>query len=85
MKRVLTAALLTFSTAALAGPTAMKDAGTEQGADGRTFSKLEISCSNTSEPRTVVQFEGSKEWCLADNSYCSKKKIKAAKKACKQK
>ena len=84
MKRVLTAALLTFSAAALAGPTAMKDAGTEQGADGRSFSKVEVSCSKSSELRTVVQYEGSKEWCLSDESYCSKKKIKAAQKACKQ-
>lgn len=84
MKHLITALLLTTAaTTAFAGPKSLLNAGSGETADGRAFDKIEVSCSGTSDAKEIISFEGSRKWCLTDESYCSNK-MKAAKKACKQ-
>ena len=63
----------------------MKSAGTFTGDDGRSFEKLEVKCSGSKTLREIISFEGDKKWCLSDESFCNKSKIRTAKKACKKK
>ncbi|GAB3093129.1 hypothetical protein G8770_06135 [Aestuariicella hydrocarbonica] len=82
MKHLITVLLLTAATTAFAGPKSLKDAGSGETSDGRTFNKIEVACHGSSDAREIIQLEGSRKWCLSDESYCGKK-MRAAKKACK--
>ncbi|MGH1370482.1 MAG: hypothetical protein ACRBBW_00500 [Cellvibrionaceae bacterium] len=84
MKKILPLALLLATSATFAGPKSLKPAGTGETEDGRSFKKVQVTCSGRKEPRTIVNFEGNWKWCTADEAYCSSK-MKAAKRACKQK
>lgn len=84
MKHLLTILLLTAAATATAGPKSMKNAGTGETADGRSYSKIEVTCSGRKATREIIRIEGSKKWCLSDESKCGNK-MKAAQKACKQK
>lgn len=85
MKKLIALALITFTASAAAGPKGLKPAGTGTHADGRNYDIVSVSCSGSKTPREIVRFEGTKEWCLTDESLCSKSKMRTAKKACKQK
>lgn len=83
MKHLITAFLLTtVASTAFAGPKSLTNAGSGEAADGRTFQKIIVSCTGTSEAQEIIQFEGTRNWCLTDESYCGQK-MKAAKKVCK--
>ncbi len=82
MKRIIAIALLTLSTSALAGPKALRVVDQGETADGRTFVKMEVTCSGSDTPSEIFQFGDSSKWCLADESYCGRK-MNAAKKSCK--
>lgn len=83
MKHLITALLLTtVASTAFAGPKSLTNAGSGQAADGRNFDKIAVACSGTSEVKEIIQFEGTRNWCLTDESYCGQK-MKAAKKVCK--
>lgn len=83
MKHLITALLLTtVASTAFAGPKSLTNAGSGETADGRTFQKISVSCTGTSEAQEIIQFEGTRNWCLTDESYCGQK-MKAAKKVCK--
>lgn len=84
MKKILPLALILASSTAFAGPKSLKDAGTGETSDGRTFNKVQVTCSGKKEPREIINFEGNWKWCTTDESYCSSK-MKAAKRACKKK
>ncbi len=85
MKHVITLILLASTATAMAGPKGMKPAGSGTHADGRAYDITQISCSGKKDPRQIIRFEGTKEWCLTDESLCSKSKMRTAKKACKKK
>lgn len=82
MKYIVAALMLTLATTAVAGPKSLKKAGTGEAEDGRTFEKIEVTCSGKKDPRTIISFDGEREWCLEDNSVCGNK-MRVAKKACK--
>lgn len=84
MKKILPLALLLAASATFAGPKSLKPAGTGETEDGRTFKKVQVTCSGRKDPRDIINFEGNWKWCTADEAYCSSK-MKAAKRACKQK
>jgi hypothetical protein len=83
MKHIIALVMLTtMATTAAAGPKSLKKAGTGVTEDGRTYYKIEVMCSGKKEPRTLINFEGKRGWCLEDESMCGKK-MRMAKKACK--
>lgn len=83
MKHLITALLLTtVASTAFAGPKSLTNAGSGTSADGRAFQQINVSCTGTSEVQQIIQFEGTRNWCLTDESYCGQK-MKAAKKVCK--
>lgn len=84
MKTIIALLMMTLATTAMAGPKSLKKAGTGTADDGRTFNKIEVVCSGKKETRTIIQFEGDRKWCLADESMCGNK-MRVAKKACKKK
>jgi len=84
MKKILPLALLLATSATFAGPKSLKSAGTGETEDGRTFAKVEVICSGKKDARDIIKFEDNWKWCTADETYCSSK-MKAAKRACKQK
>lgn len=85
MKYIVPALLMTFASASFAGPTAIKSAGSFTGDDGRNYMKLEVKCAGRKEMREIISFEGNKQWCLVDESFCNKSKIRTAKKVCQEK
>jgi len=83
MKHIIALLMLTLATTAMAGPKSLKKAGSGETADGRTFNKIDVGCSGKKEPRTIINFDGDRKWCLADESLCGNK-MRVAKKACKK-
>lgn len=81
----VSAVLCLSASAAFAGPKSFKDVEGGSASDGRAFARKMVTCTNRAEDRELLNFEGTKKWCLKDESYCSRDVIKAAKKACKQK
>lgn len=79
---LLSTLLVCGSAAAVAGPKSMA-AGESGVKNGRDYDSKVVTCSGRSEPVTIFMFKDDKKWCLDDDSYCTKSKMKAAKKACK--
>ena len=83
-KSLLTAALCLSAAAAIAGPKSFVPGESGTTDDGRKYEKKYVNCSGKSEQTEVVHFGDTNQWCLADESYCSRDLSRAAKKACKK-
>ena len=73
-------------TLAGASPLSITFAGDAQTADGTPYKNYQVKCSNN-RTHAISRWEESDQWCVGEQASenCSRKKIKAAKLACKQK
>jgi len=77
--------LALFATSTLAAtPVKMARQADQETSDGVPYTTYLVSCSDSSEKMLTV-WEDGKKWCIGDttSTECEKKKIKAAKKACR--
>ena len=82
-KSLLALTLMLTATATFAGPKSFTPGESGTTKDGRAYEKKYVSCSGKSDPTEVIYFEDVKKWCLADESFCNRDLVRAAKKACK--
>jgi hypothetical protein len=88
MKTVATAiacGLLAFSANSFAAkPTSIVFDANGTTAEGSTYGKYHVKCSNGKQ-MPITAWDNRKKWCVGEDSdeNCQKKQIKAAKKACK--
>jgi hypothetical protein len=80
---VLAAILGLSASFAMAGPKSLVNGESGVTDDGREYDTKVVNCSGRSEDPTVYFYKDIKKWCVADESYCSRKVIGAAKKACR--
>lgn len=82
---VISTALMTVSLGAFAAKPVKITPG-EKGiaADGEKYRNYVVKCSNGKQ-QPLTSWKNGKQWCVGEASLenCSKKQIKAAKKACK--
>ena len=72
-------------TLAGASPLSITFSGDAQSAEGAAYKKYEVKCSNN-KTHLMSKWEEDAQWCVGESTEsCSRKKIKAAKLACKQK
>jgi hypothetical protein len=84
MSLALVAVLGISATYAFAGPKSFRD-GKSGVMGGREYDTKVVTCSGRSETVDIFMFKDTRKWCLKDESYCSKKPVAAAAKACKRK
>ncbi len=85
IKSVVAGSLLVLSTSALAAkPTSIVFDSTGTTADGTQYGSYSVKCSN-GKKQPLTAWDNRKKWCVGDaaSEECTKKQIKAAKKACK--
>ncbi len=74
---------LCFGVSAVhAGPKSFTPAGDGSTDDGRAYEEKIVNCSGGAD-HELRYFQDNRKWCLADESYCSRHIMKAAKKACR--
>ncbi len=82
---IISAALITVSLSASAAKPVKITPGTKGvAANGEKYRNYVVKCSNGKQ-LPLTSWENGKKWCVGEASLenCSKKQIKAAKKACK--
>ena len=82
---LLTMAMMTASVGALAAkPVKITPADKGVAADGAEYRNYVVQCSN-GKKQPLTSWKSGRKWCIgqASQENCSKKQIKAAKKACK--
>ena len=85
IKTFVAGGLLALSASALAAkPTSIVFDSNGQTADGTPYGSYQVKCSN-GKKQPLTAWENRKKWCVGDaaSQECTKKQIKAAKKACK--
>lgn len=82
---IIAAALMTVSlSAAAAKPVKITPGAKGVAADGAAYRNYIVACSNGKQ-QPLTSWKNGKKWCVGEASLdnCTKKQIKAAKKACK--
>ncbi len=85
IKTVVAGSLLALSASALAAkPTSIVFDSNGQTSDGTPYGSYQVKCSN-GKKQPLTAWDNRKKWCVGDaaSEECTKKQIKAAKKACK--
>ena len=85
IKTVVAGSLLALSASALAAkPTSIVFDSNGTTADGTPYGSYLVKCSN-GKKQPLTAWDNRKKWCVGDatSEECTKKQIKAAKKACK--
>ena len=78
-------ALVAFSAGSFAAkPTSIVFEGNDENAEGTSFAKYSVKCSNGKKV-PLTAWDSRRKWCVGDDSSeaCEKKQIKAAQAACK--